>query len=73
MTLRQMFTSYYQNALGLQEIEACQCEMKTFPNQRCSNTAYWRYNGIAICPGHIQLVANKQGKEAVSVNITART
>lgn len=59
MALRQMFTSCYQSALGLREVEVCQCEMETSPGQRCSNTAYWRYNGIAICPKHIQSVANK--------------
>ncbi len=60
MALHQMFTSHYHNALGLQEINACQCEIETSPNQRCSNTAYWRYNSIAICPRHIQLVIKKR-------------
>ena len=50
MALRQMFTSYYHDALDLQEIDACQCEMERAPGQRCPNTAYWRYEGIATCP-----------------------
>src|SRR5579859_3778470 len=54
--LRQFFTSYYQDAVGMQEIDACQCEIERSPGVRCANTAYWRYNGIAICPGDIQLV-----------------
>lgn len=55
--LRQLFTSYYQNALELQEIEACQCEMELIPDQRCSHTAYGRYHEITTCPRHIQSVA----------------
>ena len=51
MALRQMFTSYYHDALDLQEINACQCEMEIVPGQQgCPNTAYWSYNDIAICP-----------------------
>jgi 8-oxo-dGTP diphosphatase len=65
MALRQMFTSHYHNALDLQEIDACQCEVESAPGLRCPNTAYWRYDGIAICPKDIQAVVKKQGKEPV--------
>ncbi len=47
--LRQFFTLHYQSAVGLQAIETCQCEVETAPGQRCPNTAYWRYRGIAVC------------------------
>jgi 8-oxo-dGTP diphosphatase len=63
--LRQFFTSYYHNALGLQEIDACQCEVERYSDQRCSNTAYWRYNDVALCPRHIQSVVRKQERETV--------
>ena len=62
--LRQLFTSHYQSALGMQEIDARQCELESSPGQRCSNTAYWRYHSVAICPRHIQSAVRKQ--EAVS-------
>lgn len=63
MALRQFFTAYYHDAVGMQEIDACQCERESFPGLRCSNTAYWRYNGIAICPRDIQLIVkNNEGK-----------
>ncbi len=63
MALRQLFTSYYHNALGVQEIDACQCEIEKKPGQRCSNTAYWRYNGVAICPRDMQLIVSRsEGK-----------
>ncbi|QBD75011.1 NUDIX hydrolase [Ktedonosporobacter rubrisoli] len=60
--LRQFFTIYYHDAVGLQEIEACQCEREISSGIRCPNTAYWRYNGMAICPKHLQLLvkANQQ-------------
>lgn len=63
--LRQLFTLYYHDALGMQEIDACQCEVEGRPGQRCSNTAYWRYNSIAICPRHIQSMVRKQEREPV--------
>src|SRR5579864_1121394 len=50
MALRQLFTSSYYTALGMQEADICQCEVERSPGLRCSNTAYWRYNGMAICP-----------------------
>ncbi len=56
MALRQLFTSYYHSALGMQEIDICQCEVERSPGQRCPNTAYWRYDGIAVCPRDIQAV-----------------
>lgn len=59
MALRQLFTSYYQNTLGMQEVEACQCELEKSPGVRCANTAYWRYHGIAVCPRDIEWVVNK--------------
>jgi 8-oxo-dGTP diphosphatase len=63
MALRQFFTSYYHDAVGMQEIDACQCEIENSPGLRCPNTAYWRYNGIAICPKDMQLAAeNNKGK-----------
>jgi 8-oxo-dGTP diphosphatase len=65
MALRQLFTSSYQNALGMQEIDACRCEVERSPGQRCSNTAYWRYSGIAICPRDMLWVVKKQGRELV--------
>jgi 8-oxo-dGTP diphosphatase len=63
MALRQFFTSYYHDAVGMQEIEACQCEVESAPGLRCPNTAYWRYNGIALCPKDMQLtVKSNKGK-----------
>jgi 8-oxo-dGTP diphosphatase len=61
--LRQLFISYYHNALGMQEIDACECEIEKSPGLRCPNTAYWRYNGIAVCPRDFQSLVKKQGKE----------
>jgi len=61
VALRQMFTSQYQSVLGLQALATiCQCEVEKSPGQRCSNTAYWRYNGIAVCPRDIQAVVESQ-------------
>jgi 8-oxo-dGTP diphosphatase len=55
MALRQMFTAQYQSALGLQALATPgQCEVETSPGQRCSNTAYWRYDGMAVCPRDIR-------------------
>ncbi len=59
MALRQLVTPYYHDALGMQSIDACQCEVERTPGQRCPNTAYWRYVGIAICPRDMQLVVKK--------------
>jgi 8-oxo-dGTP diphosphatase len=59
MALHQLFTSYYHDALRMQEIDACQCEIETSLGLRCSNTAYWRYNGIAVCPRDIQLAVKR--------------
>lgn len=56
MALRQFFTAYSYDTIGMQEIDACQCEMESFPGLHCSNTAYWRYNRVAICSRDIQLV-----------------
>jgi len=65
MALRQFFTGYYQSALGLEEIDDCQCEVETIPGQQCPNTAYWRYNGLAVCPRDIQALAKNQGRTPV--------
>lgn len=65
MALRQFFTSYYHDAMGLQEMETCQCSVEITPGKRCSNTAYWRYLGTAICPTHVRALVKKQQKEPV--------
>jgi 8-oxo-dGTP diphosphatase len=63
MALRQFFTSYYHDAVGMQEIDACQCERESSPGLQCPNTAHWRYNGIAICPRDMQMEAKRsEGK-----------
>lgn len=61
--LHQVFTSYYHHALGLQAIEDRQCEIEQPAGLRCSNTAYWRYKGVAICPQDIELVVNSRCKD----------
>jgi ADP-ribose pyrophosphatase YjhB (NUDIX family) len=63
--LHQLFTSYYHDAVGMQEVEACQCDVEKSPGQRCPNTAYWLYHNVAICPRHIQSAVRKQEKEPV--------
>jgi 8-oxo-dGTP diphosphatase len=65
MALRQLFTSSFLDALGMHEIDACQCEVERFPGKRCSNTAYWRYRGIAFCPRHMQSEVKEQEREPV--------
>jgi len=65
MALRQLFTSYYHDAVGLQVVDICQCEVERSPNRRCPNTAYWRCNGIVVCPTHIQTLVKKQRGEPV--------
>jgi 8-oxo-dGTP diphosphatase len=59
--LRHFFTSYYYQAVGMQTIDACQCEMEHAPGQRCPNTAYWRYHGMAVCPKDITAQVEKKG------------
>lgn len=59
MALRHFFTAYYHEAVGMQEIDACQCEVESSPGLRCSNTAYWRYQGVAVCPQDIQWIAKR--------------
>lgn len=59
MALCQFFTSYYHEVVGMQEIDACQCEAENSPGLQCQNTAYWRYNGIAICPREMLLAIMK--------------
>ncbi len=68
MALRQMFTSYCHNALGMQEVDACQCEIERSPGLRCSNTAYWRYNGIAICPRDIEAVVKRSEEKRLDAS-----
>ena len=65
MALRQFFTSYYHDALRIQEIDACQCEIEKFSSLRCPNTAYWRYEGIAVCPRDIQQVVNRSKQKCL--------
>lgn len=67
--LRQLFTLHFQRSLGMQEIDICQCEMEISANHRCLNTAYWRYNGIAICPRHLQPAPGKQEKGAIKGHV----
>lgn len=57
--LQQFFTSYYHDAVGLQAIEARQCEKESALGLRCLNTAYWSYDGIAVCPKDMPLVVRK--------------
>lgn len=59
MALRHFFTAYYHDAVGMQAIDACQCEIESSPGLRCSNTAYWRYKGVAVCPKDMQLVVKR--------------
>ena len=63
--LRQFFTLYYHDAVGIQEIDACQCEMTHSSGLRCPNTAYWRYKGTAICPKDMQLVVKSDEKVGI--------
>ncbi len=65
MALRQFFTAYYHDAVGMQEIDACQCEVESSPGVRCPNTAYWRYDGTAICPRDIRLVEKRGGERCL--------
>lgn len=69
MALRQFFTSYYHHTVGMQEIDACQCEIETSPGLQCPNTAYWSYNGIALCPGDMLLAA--KGYEGKHLNTSS--
>lgn len=66
MALRQLFTSHYQSVLGLQEIDVCQCEMECSPGERCSSTAYWRYNDMVVCPKHISFMVRSQKRAPVT-------
>jgi 8-oxo-dGTP diphosphatase len=68
MALRQMFTSYYHNALGMQEIDACQCEIEISPGLRCSNTAYWCHNGVAVCPRDIESVVKRSEQKCLDTS-----
>lgn len=47
--LHQFFVPYYHQALGMQAAEAVQCEIEHEPGICCSRSAYWRYNGRAVC------------------------
>jgi 8-oxo-dGTP diphosphatase len=70
MALRQLFTSYYHDALGVQEIDACQCEIEKSSGQWCPNTAYWRYNGMAVCPRDMQLIVKRgEGKNTDKISL----
>lgn len=71
--LRQLFTSYYQNALGMQAIEVCQCEIEKSAGMRCENTAYWCYHGVAVCPRHIDVVVRRSEGACVDTASVAPT
>lgn len=61
MALHKMFVSYYDDAVGLGALAVPgQCEIEEFPGRACSNTAYWRYKGTAVCPKHIQIAVREQ-------------
>jgi len=66
MALRQLFMSYYHDAVELQEVDFCQCEVELSSDQRCPNTAYWRYDGVVVCPAHIQELVRKQRADLYS-------
>ena len=66
LALRQLFTAHYHNAVGMQEIEFCQCEIESLDGQRCTNTAYWRYNGMAMCPRDFQEMVRKYDRSSAS-------
>ena len=72
MALRQLFTSYYHKAIGMQAIETCQCEIEHTSGIRCTNTAYWRYNGTAICPKRYRVSSTKERKKSFSIQCTAK-
>ncbi len=59
MALRQFFTVSSYGAVGMQEIDTCQCEQERASGLRCPNTAYWRYHDIALCPKDMLLVAKR--------------
>lgn len=66
MALRQMFTSQYQSVLGLQALAVpSQCEIEKSPGQHCPNTAYWRYDGVAVCPRDVQVLAEARNGHAL--------
>ncbi|EFH90038.1 NUDIX domain-containing protein [Ktedonobacter racemifer] len=67
MALRQMFTSSYHHALGMQPVDVCQCEIKKDTGVGCPNTAYWRYEGIALCPHHMQTFAARTESACIDV------
>lgn len=67
MALRQFFTSYYHDAVGMQETDACQCEIESSPGLQCPNTAYWRYKGLAICPKDMQLAVKSNEGECLDI------
>jgi 8-oxo-dGTP diphosphatase len=60
MALRQLFTTNYYDAEGIQEVEICRCEIEKSPGSRCTNTAYWRYSGVVVCPMHVKMMVSKQ-------------
>jgi hypothetical protein len=49
----------------MQEIDAGPCEMESSPGLSCSNTAYWRYNGIALCPKHMQAIMESKEEKCL--------
>lgn len=73
--LRQFFNDYYYDAVGMQAIDACQCEIERIHGERCLNTAYWLYNGIAVCPRDMPKIVmqkdeNSHSESPFSTNYT---
>ncbi|GCE45135.1 ADP-ribose pyrophosphatase YjhB (NUDIX family) [Thermosporothrix hazakensis] len=68
--LRQFFLHYYHSVAGLRETEPCQCECEIAPGRRCPDTAYWIYDGMAVCPGHMRRQFKQNGK-GQSVDLTS--
>ena len=60
MALRQFFTSYYHDAVGMQEIDACQCEIEHLPGFRYPRDIPTRISLRGVVP---------KGKEVVREGI----
>src|SRR5260370_30939141 len=48
--LRHLFTSHYQNALGIQAIDVCSSEVESSPGHRPTNTAHRPYPPSPLSP-----------------------
>ncbi|GCE25853.1 hypothetical protein KDA_13370 [Dictyobacter alpinus] len=73
MALSQFFTSYYHEALKLQKINTSQCKVKNSSGVHCPNTAYWQYNGLTVCPVHIQVITGKRKDQAANYQSEERS